>query len=230
MKKTLLSFFIGSSLFSQYCFAANNTYDDLIVKHSAELNLDANLVRSVIYRESAFNPNARSHKNAQGLMQVIPSTARMMGVNPAFLYDPEQNIIAGTRYLAYLSNKFNNDLVKVVAGYNAGHGAVEKYNGVPPFRETINYVNLVTQRYNQLSSQNNINKYDLNNVDINQMNAESLAAYANQSLNQNGAIPVQYNTDNNGKVTPINYRKRTEVFFISDAQNVKGGVKSSMIF
>lgn len=230
MKNTLLSFLIGSSLFTNYCFAASNNYDDLIVKHSAMLNLDANLVRSVIYRESAFNPNARSHKNAQGLMQVIPSTARMMGVNPAYLYDPEQNIIAGTRYLAYLSNKFGNDPIKVIAGYNAGHGAVEKYKGVPPFRETINYVNLVTQRYNQLSAQNNINNQEFNNVDIKQMNAENLAVFANQSLNQNGAIPVQYNTDQNGKVTQINYQKRAEVFFISDAQSVKGGAKTSMIF
>lgn len=230
MKISIVSFLIGSAFFSQYCFAANNIYDDLIVKHSAQLNLDANLVRSVIYRESAFNPNARSHKNAQGLMQVIPSTAKMMGVNPAYLYDPEQNIIAGTRYLAFLSNKFNNDLIKVVAGYNAGHGAVEKYNGVPPFRETRNYVNLVTQRYNFLSSQNNINDYNPNNINIKQMSAENLAAFANHSLNQNGIVPVQYNPEQKPEVIQINHQKRTEMFFISDSQNAKGGAKSSMIF
>lgn len=223
-----LSFFIGSLLFSQCCLAAKPPYDDLIVKYSAQLNLDANLVRSVIYRESAFNPNAKSHKNAQGLMQVIPSTASMMGVNPASLYDPEQNIIAGTRYLAYLSNKFNNDLVKVIAGYNAGHGAVEKYNGVPPYRETRNYVSLVTQRYNMLSSQNILNKYDSNSVDIKKLNAENLAAFANQSLNQNAVVPIQYSHDQ--KVTQINYQKRSEMFFISDSQNAKGGTKSSMLF
>lgn len=64
-------------------------------------------------------------------MQVIPSTARLMGVDPSRLYEPEQSIIAGTRYLAFLNKRFNGDLTKMIAGYNAGHGAVEKFGGIP---------------------------------------------------------------------------------------------------
>lgn len=138
------------SIFSVASYAA--PYDDLIIKHSYEQGLDPNLVRSVIYRESAFNPNARSYKDAQGLMQVIPSTARLMGVNPSSLYDPEMNIIAGTRYLAFLSKRFNGDLTKIIAGYNAGHGAVDKFGGVPPYRETRNYVRAVSDKYIALSN------------------------------------------------------------------------------
>lgn len=127
-------------------------YEDLIRKHSLENGIDPNLTIAVITRESAFKPNARSSKNAQGLMQVIPSTARFMGVNPGRLYEPEQNIIAGTKYLAYLSGLFNGDVTKILAGYNAGHGAVLKYNGIPPYRETQNYVRFVSNRYLALSN------------------------------------------------------------------------------
>ncbi len=150
--KILLRLFLVSniSFFSGALYAA--PYDDLIVKHSYDQGLDPNLVRSVIYRESAFNPNARSNKNAQGLMQVIPSTARLMGVNPSNLYDPEMNIVAGTRYLAFLSKRFNGDLTKIIAGYNAGHGAVDKFGGVPPYRETRNYVRAVSDKYIALSN------------------------------------------------------------------------------
>lgn len=236
MKLFLIGLFAAPLLFSQMSSASSNLYEDLIIKHSNLMNLDSNLVRSVIYRESAFNPNARSHKNAQGLMQVIPSTAKMMGVNPKNLYDPEQNIIAGTRYLAYLANKFNNDFTKVVAGYNSGHGAVEKYNGVPPYRETIKYVRLVTERYNMLVSQNSnyqqggyTPNIEYKNTDIRQLNAEKLAAFANQSLNQGAIVPVQYSEQNNS-ISQVKYQKRSEAFFISDLQNPKGGAKSSMLF
>ncbi|RCT89655.1 lytic transglycosylase domain-containing protein [Acinetobacter baumannii] len=150
--KTLLRLFLAASIsvFSAALYA--NPYDTLIVKYSYEQGIDPNLTRSVIYRESAFNPNARSNKNAQGLMQVIPSTARLMGVNPSTLYDPEMNIIAGTRYLAFLSKRFNGDLTKIIAGYNAGHGAVEKFGGIPPYRETQNYVRAVSDKYIALSN------------------------------------------------------------------------------
>lgn len=111
--------------------ASASPFDDLINKHAQLTGLDPNLVKAVITRESNFNPNARSPKDARGLMQVIPSTAKLMGVNPSRLYEPEQSIIAGTRYLAFLSKRFNGDFTKMVAGYNAGHGAVEKFGGIP---------------------------------------------------------------------------------------------------
>nr|WP_228719234.1 MULTISPECIES: lytic transglycosylase domain-containing protein [Acinetobacter calcoaceticus/baumannii complex] len=148
----LLTASIGAtalSVFSINVYAV--PYEELIQKHSLANGIDPNLTIAVITRESAFKPTARSHKNAQGLMQVLPGTAKFMGVNPSNLYDPEQNIIAGTKYLAYLSRIFNGDLTKVLAGYNAGHGAVMKYNGIPPYKETQNYVRFVSNRYLALS-------------------------------------------------------------------------------
>lgn len=127
-------------------------YKELVEKNSAAQGLDPNLVWAVMARESSGNRYARSHKNAQGLLQVIPPTAAGMGVNPKHLYSPEHNIIAGTRYLAFLNKRFNGNLDYILAGYNAGEGAVDKYKGIPPYRETQNYVRLVRNRYAQLSA------------------------------------------------------------------------------
>lgn len=96
-------------------FVYASPYSDLIHKHSVANGLDPNLVTAIMARESAFKANARSHKDARGLMQVIPSTARLMGVDPSRLYEPEQSIIAGTRYLAFLNKRFNGDLTKMIA-------------------------------------------------------------------------------------------------------------------
>lgn len=126
-------------------------YKALVDKHAALQGLDSNLVWAVMYAESRGNRNAISPKNARGLMQVIPPTAARMGVNPKYLYDPEQNIIAGTRYLRFLTNRFKGNFDHIVAAYNAGEGAVEKYRGIPPYRETRNYVVTVRQRYARLS-------------------------------------------------------------------------------
>lgn len=126
-------------------------YQSLVEKHAALQGLDANLVWAVMHAESRGNHNATSHKNARGLMQVIPPTAARMGVNPKHLYDPEQNIIAGTRYLRFLSNRFKGNFDYIVAAYNAGEGAVDKYRDIPPYRETRNYVVQVRNRYASLS-------------------------------------------------------------------------------
>jgi soluble lytic murein transglycosylase-like protein len=95
------------------------------------------LVRSVIAAESGFQPNAVSPKGAIGLMQLMPSTAESLGINPK---DPAQNVDAGTRYLRQLLEKYHGLLWHALAAYNAGPAAVEKYNGVPPYRETVQYV------------------------------------------------------------------------------------------
>ena len=126
-------------------------YKSLVDKHAALQGLDVNLVWAVMYAESRGNRTAISPKNARGLMQVIPPTAARMGVNPKHLYDPEQNIIAGTRYLRFLSNRFKGNFDHIVAAYNAGEGAVDKYRGIPPYRETRNYVVQVRNRYASLS-------------------------------------------------------------------------------
>lgn len=126
-------------------------YAHLVQKHARLQGLDENLIWAVMGRESEGNPRALSKENARGLMQVIPPTAARMGVNPKHLYDPEQNIIAGTRYLKFLSKYFKGNLDLILAGYNAGEGAVNKYNGIPPYPETKEYVKNVKYRYSRLS-------------------------------------------------------------------------------
>ncbi|MEQ1513990.1 MAG: lytic transglycosylase domain-containing protein [Lysobacteraceae bacterium] len=103
--------------------------------------VDEAIVRAIIHAESSFNPNARSRVGAQGLMQLMPPTARRFGVSNA--YDPAQNIHGGVQYLAWLLKRYKGDLTLAAAGYNAGEGAVDKYKGVPPYSETRRYVERV---------------------------------------------------------------------------------------
>ena len=110
----------------------------LVNKYSAQNGLSPVLVRALIQQESGGNPRARSVVGAQGLMQLMPETAQGYGVRDAF--DPEQNIAAGTRHLAGLLREFNGDVSLALAAYNAGSAAVRKYNGIPPYDETQQYV------------------------------------------------------------------------------------------
>lgn len=130
--------------------ANRNAYDHLIRAAAARHGVDPALVKAVIHTESAFNPNARSPVGAMGLMQLMPGTARDMGVGNA--WDPAQNIEGGVKYLAWLQKQFRSR-DHVIAAYNAGHGNVKKYGGIPPFRETQNYVKSVNSRYNSLYRQ-----------------------------------------------------------------------------
>ncbi len=116
-------------------------YRDEVAAAALAHGVDEALVRAVIHAESAFRANARSHKNAQGLMQLIPATAERFGVSDA--YDPVQNIGGGVQYLAWLLRRFNNDVRLATAGYNAGEGAVDRHGGVPPYAETQVYVERV---------------------------------------------------------------------------------------
>lgn len=120
-------------------------YDAVITEAARLYQLPADFVRAVVKVESNFNPNAVSRTGAIGLMQLMPGTARAMGVvNP---FDPRQNIFGGTRYLRFLANTFQGDLVLTVAAYNAGEGAVQRYRGVPPYDETRRYVQRVLHHY-----------------------------------------------------------------------------------
>jgi soluble lytic murein transglycosylase-like protein len=101
------------------------------------------VVRAIIHAESAYRPHVQSNKGAQGLMQLIPATARRFGVSDSF--DPAQNIDGGVQYLAWLLKRYGQDVTLASAAYNAGEGAVDKYGGVPPYRETQNYVIRVGQ-------------------------------------------------------------------------------------
>ncbi len=116
----------------------------LVQAAAARYALPAKFVESVAQAESAMDPKAVSPKGAVGVMQLMPSTARVLSADPN---DPAQNIDAGTRLLRQLLIKYNGDVVKALAAYNAGEGAVEKYNGLPPYRETQNYVDKVIRNY-----------------------------------------------------------------------------------
>jgi soluble lytic murein transglycosylase-like protein len=107
--------------------------------------VDPRLVAAVAGRESAFNPRAVSRVGACGIMQLMPATARFLGLSDVF--NPRDNVFAGTRYLRTLLNTFHGDLDLTLAAYNAGPGAVQRYNGVPPYRETQEYVRVVRAAY-----------------------------------------------------------------------------------
>jgi len=119
------------------------SYADEVLAASAEHGVDAALIRAIIHAESAFNPNAVSRVGAQGLMQLMPATATRFGVTSAF--DPADNIKGGVSYLAWLLKRFDGDERRVAAAYNAGEGAVDKYEGVPPYQETMVFVERVGQ-------------------------------------------------------------------------------------
>ena len=131
----------------------NTNYDDMITQHATSHGIDPLLVKAVMKTESNFNPRALSHKGAQGLMQLMPDTARFMNVADPF--DPEDNIKGGTRYLKYLDGIFAGNLELILAAYNAGPGRVIEYKmNVPPYEETKAYIQRVKAYYNKLRKTN----------------------------------------------------------------------------
>jgi soluble lytic murein transglycosylase-like protein len=117
---------------------------------SQQYGIDPKLIQAIIHVESNFDPQALSRKGAQGLMQLMPQTARDLQVSDAF--SPKENIDGGTRYLRYLLDMYNQDMVLALAAYNAGPEKVNLFRGIPPYQETRTYVQKVTQVYNQLKS------------------------------------------------------------------------------
>lgn len=130
---------------------APDEYDAYIREAAALYQIPEALVRAVIRVESNFDPRAISRANAQGLMQLIPATAERMLVRDPF--DARQNVLGGTRYLRVLANLFNGNLQLTLAAYNAGEGAVIRYNGIPPYEETQAYVRKVLEYYSLYRSQ-----------------------------------------------------------------------------
>lgn len=130
-------------------FVKRVPYGELIHRKAEKYDVDPALVAAVIEQESRFKPRARSHVGARGLMQLMPRTGRWMGARD--LYDPEQNVDAGVKYIKYLEKRFQGNRKLVVAAYNGGEGNVKRYRGVPPFRETRTYVKKVMQNYDRRS-------------------------------------------------------------------------------
>ncbi len=126
--------------------ANNKRFEDIIYSASARYGIDPTLVKAIVKAESDFDSMAISNKGARGLMQLMPETARTMGVRD--IHDPEENIEGGIRKLSLLLNMFDRDVNLAVAAYNAGEQAVLKYRDVPPYTETRNYVKKVLHYYN----------------------------------------------------------------------------------
>jgi soluble lytic murein transglycosylase-like protein len=123
----------------------SEAYEEIIQEAATEYDLDPALIRAVMQAESAFHPYAVSRAGAEGLMQLMPALADEMGVSDSF--DPRDNIMGGVRYLKRLLDYHNGNLDLALASYNAGPGNVERYGGVPPFRETRNYVKTIKALY-----------------------------------------------------------------------------------
>jgi soluble lytic murein transglycosylase-like protein len=132
-------------------FSEEIPFGKLIYEKSKKYDVDPALVAAVIEQESRFRPRAKSPVGARGLMQLMPRTGRWMGARN--LYDPEQNVDAGVKYIAYLDKRFKGDLKKIVAAYNGGEGNVMRYRGIPPFRETRQYVKKVMKNYDRRTKQ-----------------------------------------------------------------------------
>ena len=127
--------------------SSTRNLNDVVNSVSSQYHLDPDLVASVIRAESGFNPHAVSPKGARGLMQLMPKTASQLGVPNAF--DPQSNVQGGTRYLRELMERYNFDIVKALAAYNAGPQRVEQYRGVPPYYETRAYVARIVRDFNR---------------------------------------------------------------------------------
>ena len=146
---------INESIRAEF-FAEEIPYGELIYEKAKKYDVDPALVVAVIEQESRFKPRARSHVGARGLMQLMPRTGRWMGARD--LYNPEQNVDAGVRYIKYLDKRFNGDLKRIIAAYNGGEGNVKRYQGIPPFRETRQYVKKVMKNYDRRTRQ--LEKYE----------------------------------------------------------------------
>lgn len=175
-----------------------NAYDSYIRASAARHGVDPALMKAMMHTESAFNPSARSPVGAQGLMQLMPATARRFSVNNP--WNPAENIEGSAKYIAWLMRRFNGNVEHAVAGYNAGEGNVDKYGGIPPFKETRNYVKNVMSRYHTLykndaglyggtmnASNNSTVNGSMRNVSYGTSSNSASIGYANVNANANQA-------------------------------------------
>ena len=139
----------GFSAADEEASPESGSYASMIEQASAKYQVPAKLIESVIKAESGFNPRAISSVGAEGLMQLMPGTARSLGITNSL--DPVQNIDGGTHFLRNLLDRYKGDLTKAIAAYNAGPGAVDRYGGIPPYAETQVYVQRVLGYYGTLN-------------------------------------------------------------------------------
>ncbi len=118
-------------------------YGELFLRVGREHELNPDLLAALARAESNYDAGAVSNKGARGLLQLMPATAERFGVSPRELHDPARNVLAAARYLTWLRRRFEDDLPRVLAGYNAGEGAVDAHDGVPPYRETVTFIGRV---------------------------------------------------------------------------------------
>jgi hypothetical protein len=170
----------------------DGSLSEIVEAAARKYDVDPLLVHSVIHAESGYNPYAVSPKGAQGLMQLMPDTARRFGVGNSF--DVRENIEGGVRYLKYLRTLFPQDLRLTLAAYNAGEGAVWKYNNqVPPYRETEDYVKKVSRRYGEArreSARSGTEATQTASVQTAEPEAPAEPSYA----------PVQFHVDSHGRL------------------------------
>ena len=186
-----------------------NAYDHIIRQAAQTHGVSEGLIKAVMHTESGFNSNARSPVGAQGLMQLMPATALRFNVSNA--YDPQQNIFGGAKYLGWLIKRFNGNTSLALAAYNAGEGNVAKYGGIPPFRETQDYVRRVTSRYSNLyaggisSANNNTNALVSESASQGQLIASGSSNNSNNSRNNtsnsNSHSPRQIIVSSDGTFT-----------------------------
>ena len=186
-----------------------NAYDHIIRQAAQTHGVSEGLIKAVMHTESGFNSNARSPVGAQGLMQLMPATAKRFNVSNA--YDPQQNIFGGAKYLGWLIKRFNGNTSLALAAYNAGEGNVAKYGGIPPFRETQDYVRRVTSRYSNLyaggisSANNNTNALVSESASQGQLIASGSSNNSNNSRNNtsnsNSHSPRQIIVSSDGTFT-----------------------------
>lgn len=122
--------------------------DRIIYEAAEKEGVDPSFIHAVIWQESKYKVEARSHAGAQGLMQLMPATAKRFGCEHPD--DPAENITAGTKYLSWLLKRFAGNVELALAAYNAGEGSVDKYDGIPPYNETQNYVKIISKRYGKM--------------------------------------------------------------------------------
>ncbi|AYO53615.1 lytic transglycosylase domain-containing protein [Acinetobacter wuhouensis] len=186
-----------------------NTFDNIIRQAAQTHGVSEGLIKAVMHTESGFNSNAKSPVGAQGLMQLMPATARRFNVSNS--YDPQQNIFGGAKYLSWLLKRFNGNTRLALAAYNAGEGNVDKYGDVPPFKETRDYVRRVTSRLNNLYAGGlSLSSSNTNNSSSNVSSSGKfiVQSNSNNALNNNSNNESSTQLNNASNVQQVKYNPR----------------------